>query len=204
MFILENVKNFKFIESGKPFNYLIKQLKNIKNTNGNLAYNVYHDILNTKDYGIPQNRERIFFVGIRKDIQTNEYISPEKLPMEPLDDFIIDKTICINKKNFPCIIRKLKKINNENNYIFPNSNYVNPMKNMSPTLSTRCDMFFHSTYKRYLTTKECLLLQGFDSNFKQVVSNTQMFKQIGNSMSVNVLKALIKKIYRITNLSTNL
>ena len=120
--------------------------------------------------------------------------------MKPLDDFILDKTICTNQKNFPCIIRKLKKINNENNYIFPNSNYVNPMKNISPTLSTRCDMFFHSTYKRYLTTKECLLLQGFPYNFKQSVSNTQMFKQIGNSMSVNVLKALIKKIYIITDL----
>ena len=98
VFILENVKNFKFIENGKLFNYLNKQLKNIKNTNGELAYNVYHDILNTKDYGIPQNRERIFFIGIRKDIQINEYITPEKLTMKPLDDFIIDKTICINQK----------------------------------------------------------------------------------------------------------
>ena len=65
VFILENVKNFKFIQKGQPFNYLLKQLKNIKNANGELAYNVYHDILNTKDYGIPQNRERIFFIGIR-------------------------------------------------------------------------------------------------------------------------------------------
>ena len=200
VFILENVKNFKFIQNGQPFNYLLKQLKNIKNANGELAYNVYHDILNTKDYGIPQNRERIFFIGIRKDIQTDEYTTPEKLPMRDLDDFILDKTIYINNNTLPVITRKLKKINYEKNYVFPNSNYVNPVKNMTPTLSTRCDMFYHSTYNRYLTTNECLLLQGFLSNFNQDISNTQMFKQIGNSMSVNVLKALFQKIYQITNL----
>ena len=47
VFILENVKNFKFIEKGKPFNYLISELKKVKNKNKELAYNVYFDILNT-------------------------------------------------------------------------------------------------------------------------------------------------------------
>ena len=200
VFILENVKNFKFIENGKLFNYLNKQLKNIKNTNGELAYNVYHDILNTKDYGIPQNRERIFFIGIRKDIQTQEYTTPKKLTMKQLDNFILDKTICINENVPNTIMKKLKKINFEKNYIIPCSNFSVSMKNKTPTLTTNCGSYFHSTYKRYLTQKECLLLQGFSRNFKQVVSNTQIFKQAGNSMSVNVLKALIKKIYIITKL----
>ena len=198
IFILENVKNFKFIQNGTPFDYLLNQLKNIKNKNKELAYNVSFDILNTKDYGIPQNRERIFIIGIRKDIQREPYSTPEKLPMRDLDDFIIDKTIYKNNKLFPAIIKKLKKINNEKNYVFPNTNYVNPMKNIVPTLSTRCDVYFHSTYNRYLSTKECLSLQGFPINFNQIISNSQMFKQIGNSMSVNVLKALFKKIFNIT------
>ena len=80
IFILENVKNFKFIQNGEPFNYLLSQLKKIKNHNKEIAYNVYFDILNTKDYGIPQNRERIFIIGIRKDIQKKHYTTPEKLP----------------------------------------------------------------------------------------------------------------------------
>ena len=120
--------------------------------------------------------------------------------MRDLDDFIIDKTILINHKEFKNITLKLKKINYDTNYIFPNSNYVNPLKNLCPTLSTRCDMFYHSTYKRYLTTKECLLLQGFSKNFIIKISNSQMFKQIGNSMSVNVLKVLFEKIFKITNM----
>jgi len=201
VFILENVKNFKFIQNGQPFNYLLNQLKIIKNKNKEIAYNVSFDILNTKDYGIPQNRQRIFIIGIRKDVQkeNTHYTTPVKIPMQSLDDFILDKTIIQNTKNHKNIMSKLAQINNSNDYIFPNSNYVNPSKFICPTLSTRCDMFFHSTYKRYLTTAECLLLQGFSKNFIQIISNTQMFKQIGNSMSVNVLKELFKTIFQITN-----
>ena len=200
IFILENVKNFKFIQNGEPFNYLLNQLKSIKNVNKELVYNVSFDILNTKDYGIPQNRERVFIIGISKDIQKENmiYTTPDKIEMRQLDDFIIDKTILTNHKQFKNISLKLKKINYNTNYIFPNSNYVNPLKNLCTTLSTRCDMFYHSTYKRYLSTKECLLLQGFSKDFIQNISNSQMFKQIGNSMSVNVLKILFKKIFETT------
>ena len=200
VFILENVKNFKFIESGKPFNYLIKQLKNIKNTNGDLAYNIYNDILNTKDYGIPQNRERIFFIGIRKDIQTNEYITPEKLPMKPLDDFIIDKTVYKQNIKDNMLLTNLQKIKYLSGCIVTPFTYYSPIKYISPTLTTQCSRYYSTSYNRCITQKECLLLQGFSNNFRQVVSNHQMYKQAGNSMSVNVLKELIKKIYTITKL----
>ena len=121
--------------------------------------------------------------------------------MNQLDDIIIDKTIYKKNKNFKNINEKLEKIEYKKNYIFPNSNYVNPIKNICPTLSTRCDMFYHSSYNRYLTTTECLLLQGFSKDFRQVVSNTQMYKQIGNSMSVNVLKVIFDKIFNCTILN---
>ena len=68
IFILENVKNFKFIEKGKPFNFLIDELASIVNEDGEQLYNIYCDIYNTKDYGIPQNRERIYIIGIKSDI----------------------------------------------------------------------------------------------------------------------------------------
>jgi site-specific DNA-cytosine methylase len=119
--------------------------------------------------------------------------------MKPLDDFIINKTIKNIKKNKQLEIN-LKKINYEENCIVTSCNYYFPIKYISPTLTTYCSIYYHTTYKRYLTTKECLLLQGFPINFKQVVSNHQMFKQTGNSMSVNVLKVLFKKIFIITNI----
>ena len=196
-FILENVKNFKFIQQGQPFNFLLNQLQNIKNNDKEIAYNVYHDILNTKDYGIPQNRERIFIIGIRKDIQKESYITPEKIPMRPLDDFIIDKTIYENINIPNTIQNKLDKINNQQNYICCCDNYTLPMINICPTLTySGCKYMYHSTYNRYLTTKECLLLQEFPINFINIVGDVKLCNQIGNSMSVNVLKVLIEKIIK--------
>ena len=200
IFILENVKNFKFIQKGQPFNYLLSELKKIKTCNKELAYNVSFDILNTKDYGIPQNRERIFIIGIRKDIQKETYTTPEKLNMKPLDDFIVDKTININTNIPNTIIKKLKKINYEKNYICCCDTY-GYMKNISPTLTlSGCKYMYHTTYNRYLTSKECLLLQGFPSNFVNIVGDVDLCKQIGNSMSVNVLKVLFQKIFQIINI----
>jgi len=203
VFILENVKNFKFIQKGEPFDYLVKQLKNVKDANGNLAYNVYHDILNTKDYGIPQNRERIFIIGIRKDIEREPYSKPEKLPPRPLDDFIINKKIYTTVA-CKSLQKNLDKINHEKNCIITPFTYYFPIKNISPTLTTQCSKYYLTSYNRKINIEDALQLQGFPINFNQNISNTQMFKQIGNSMSVNVLKVLIEKIYLITNLSTDL
>ena len=240
IFILENVKNFKFIQNGQPFQYLINELTKIKATTCGAdanacdanacdanacdanacdanacdanacdanacdanAYNIYHEILNTKDYGIPQNRERIFIIGILKDIQKKDcvYSTPEKIQMKPLDDFIIDKTVNVDFKPPNTILKKLKKIHNAKNYICCCDTY-SIMYNMSSTLTASgCGYMYHTSYNRYLSYKECLLLQGFNSDFKNVISMTQMYKQIGNSMSVNVLKEIFKRIFSITNI----
>jgi DNA (cytosine-5)-methyltransferase 1 len=199
IFILENVKNFKYIENGKPYNYLLNELYGILGDEDESLYNIHVDIYNTKDYGIPQNRERVYIIGISREIQIKDFEKPSTIEMKPLEDFILDKTVCKNEKMMNVnIMKKLKKINYQRDFIFPNSNYVNPVKKMCPTLTTRCDMFFHSSYNRYLSLSECLLLQGFSNNFKQVVSNTQMYKQIGNSMSVNVLKVILNEIFKCT------
>jgi len=63
------------------------------------------------------------------------------------------------------------------------------MVNLSPSLTTT-HPHYHTKYNRYLTPRECLNLQGF-KDFTQVVSNTQIYRQIGNSMSVNVIKEII-------------
>lgn len=198
IFILENVKNFRFIESGRPFNYLINELSNITNENqtNEFTYNIYWDIYNTKDYGIPQNRERIYIIGIRQDIQIDDFIKPNPIPMRSLDEFIIDKTIY--NMNISKSLQKNINIGSNNTYIFTPFSYYFPLVNVCPTLTTRCHCFYHKIYKRNLTPKECLLLQGFTLNFNQIISNTQMYKQIGNSMSVNVLKHIFNQLLKCT------
>jgi DNA (cytosine-5)-methyltransferase 1 len=194
VFILENVKNFKFIQNGSPFNFLIDSLSTLG------IYTIHVDILNTKDYGIPQNRERVFIVGIRRDVQTREYTSPLKLPIRPLDDFIIDKRICSVKPNSNglTVIKKHKLY--DLNCIVACAGFGNYMYNMSPTLT--CGTVYYLTkYKRYLFPREMLLLQGFDKTFVQVVSDTQLRRQAGNTMSVNVLKEIFKQVFKVCSFS---
>jgi DNA (cytosine-5)-methyltransferase 1 len=189
IFILENVKNFKYIEDGNPYNYLISKLENIK------KYNIYVDTLNTRDYGIPQNRDRLYVIGILKVHQVKEYVKPHKLPLKPLDNFIENKNV--HKAALPQTIAcKLVNIDQKSSYICPFNKYTPCMKAMCPTLTASASSskyMYHTKYKRYLTYKECLMLQGFNKDFKKVVSDLQMFKQIGNSMSVNVLKCVLSE-----------
>ena len=135
IFILENVKNFKFIEKGVPFNYLLNTLSQIKE-NEEEIYNVYSMILNTKDYGLPQNRERIFIIGIKKEIQLEEFTIPEKVEMKPLEEIIQDKTIYNYnpKSNASKIIKKYNLDINKNNIICC-SGFGNYMYNISPTIT---------------------------------------------------------------------
>jgi DNA (cytosine-5)-methyltransferase 1 len=193
VFILENVKNFKFIENGRPFNHLINQLESIG------VYNIRADIYNTRDYGIPQNRERIYIVGIKYDIQLSNFNKPDVLPLQDMSCFILDKTIYDNP--IPkTILKKLQKVSFQKDYICCCDGIGSAMQNISPTLtSSGCKYMYHSTYNRYLSPQECLMLQGFPANFKNVVGDVKLCKQIGNSMSVNVLKAIVTQIFASTS-----
>jgi DNA-cytosine methyltransferase len=79
-FLFENVKGILCKKFDEFRNELLKQWSEA-------GYNIYYKCLNTKDYGIPQNRERVFFVGFRKDIDKGTFQFPEK---EELKIFIKD------------------------------------------------------------------------------------------------------------------
>lgn len=188
VFILENVKHFMYIENGKVYQYLEQRLRSLK------KYNIYTNIVNTKDYGIPQNRERVYIIGIRKDAQKREFILPSKKAPKSLAHFIIDKTVYPEKQSDKMLQNNLKKVYNCKLCIVTPFTYYSPMKGLSPTITTQASRFYLTKYNRCLYPKEALLLQGFPDDFKQVVSNHQLFKQAGNSMSVNVLKAILQSV----------
>ena len=188
VFILENVKGIQTIDDGKTFNMIISELEEIG------KYDVYWNLLNTKDYGIPQNRERIFIVGIKKK---NDFEWPPKKKMKNLDSFVDWDDITPNKTGLTNRVQYMSKyIPKDSKFIdlaFKHATYPNSDK-FCPSL-VRSGSLWCVPLKRYANIKEMLSLQGFPKNFKQVVSNTQMKKQIGNSMSVCVLKEIFKQIY---------
>jgi len=187
VFILENVKGLLSHDNGKTFNIILNNLKKLK-------YHIYYKVLNTKDYGIPQNRERVFIIGIRKDKQIKKFEFPKMKKMGSINDYI-DKKITLKDKPQSSKIDFIKKSKG----VFLDLCFIkfyNPtwFTKYSPTLNTGNGLWCRPM-NRYATIKELLSLQGFPKNFKQVVSDTQMKKQIGNSMSVNVLIELFKCIF---------
>jgi len=187
-FILENVKGLVTIDNGDTFSTIIKELTA-------LHYTVYWNVLNTRDYGVPQQRERLYIVGIRSDIKRG-FTWPEHKPMKSLSSFIDTKdNECEPIPDFVKRSGLLKNIPKDSLFIdigFTKSNFVNSAT-VCPCITTQGNLWC-VPLKRHASIKECLSLQGFPKSFKQVVSERQLKKQIGNSMSVNVLEAIFTSL----------
>ena len=87
-FIIENVKGLLSMDKGNVFNNwkaLLGQSENgtafLHNHEDSLMYNLHWKVLNTKNYGLPQNRERVFLIGIKKDLP-NDFVFPKEIPLE--------------------------------------------------------------------------------------------------------------------------
>ena len=196
-FILENVKGLlghdkpigaKRKEYGNTFNIIWSALQELEK----YGYKVQWKVMNTKDYGIPQNRERVYFVGTKG----GNFEWPEKVKMDDLKNYVDWKDD--NCQKLPNYTEKyLDSFNN--NAFFINIEWLHASKFpsahiFSPCLLARSSNLWCLKKHRYANIKEMLLLQGFSTSFFSVVSKTQLTKQIGNSMSVNVIKVIINKL----------
>lgn len=186
-FLLENVKGLVSHDQGRTFNVIKNHLGKFRN------YDIHYKVLNTRHYGIPQNRERLFIVGVPKG-QPFEWPKPVKCK-----DIVtyIDRSVTNRDKPYKSTIDSIKKSKG----VFVDLCWINknatPTANQyySPAILTSCAMWC-IPMKRYATIKELLSLQGFPKKFKQVVSDRQMKKQIGNSMSVNVIAKIFKQMFK--------
>ena len=111
--IIENVKNLTSKRFKNEFDSILKELSD-------LGYNNYWQVLNAKDYGIPQNRERVFIISIRKDIDNGKFIFPEKiqlqLKLKDLLEEVVDNKYYLTEKGIGRLIKRNNKLirNNEN------------------------------------------------------------------------------------------
>lgn len=105
--IIENVKNLTCKRFKNEFESILTDLSN-------LGYNNYWQVLNAKDYGIPQNRERVFIISIRKDLDDNRFTFPEKIPLElKLKDLLennVDEKYYLTEKGIGRLIKKNNKL----------------------------------------------------------------------------------------------
>jgi DNA (cytosine-5)-methyltransferase 1 len=191
IFILENVKGILSINKGRTFQNIIKSLNDVG------CYNVDWKVLNTKDYGIPQIRKRVYIIGLREDYGDN-FKWPDHISCNDLKDYIDNQDT--KRVDVQARILQLGLLNNipkDSKFVdFCWPKYTFPYAAIfAPCITRSCPSHYWCVpLSRYANIKELLSIQGFPKDFNQVVSNTQMKHQIGNSMSVNVVEQIINSI----------
>jgi DNA (cytosine-5)-methyltransferase 1 len=197
LIFLENVKGFKNHDNGNTFNVVKKTLEDI-------GYTVYDDILNAKDFGIPQNRERIYIVAFLAQVNDFEFpLKTEKnISIQDMLDINIDKKYYYNDK--PLYERIKDDVVDENTIYQWRRQYVRANKSgVCPTLTANMGTGGHnvpiikdSNGIRKLTPRECASFQGFPKTFKlpSNIADSHLYKQCGNSVVVNVIEKIADNI----------
>lgn len=205
--LLENVKGFKGHDKGRTF-------KVVGDAIHDLGYTLYHRILNAKDFGVPQNRERIFMVGFLNDhFQHNEHFTfPKPLEEQAKVGDILEKCSVADKYTLSDKLweghrrRKLEHQRKGNGFGY---SLFDEKSAYTSTISARyykdgSEILIAQRNKnpRKLTPREAARLQGFPDDFKLPVSDTQAYKQFGNSVAVPVVRAIAREIALVNFLFT--
>ena len=199
-FLLENVRGLSNHDNGKT-------LEVILNTLDELGYSVEWKVLNAKDYGVPQNRERWYCIGIRKDLNISLPNYPDKKELDhTLKDIIKSKVndsyssseICM--KNIETNIKKKNITVTKTTlaYEIRPSRCQFALEDISPCLTAKMGTGGNNipvvvTQKRKLTEHECLKIMGYPDSYK-IYKGHHTYKQIGNSVVVPVLTSLAKNL----------
>lgn len=207
-------------DNGNTFKIIINKIHEIPTTN-NLFYKTKYIILNTKDFGIPQNRERVYIICFKNEIDYNNFKFIDiikynkKIPQLNLKDIITQDNV--NNKyyydnRFKCYELLKNNINKTNTIYQYRRTYVRENKNeVCPTLTyNMCSgghniplILTNDNKIRKLTPIECFKLQGFPSNYNlNNLSDNKLYGLSGNAVSVNVIKYLckcLKKCIKLNN-----
>jgi len=208
VFILENVSGLTKINGGKYLEAILAELKSLK------LYDVQWKLLDTKKNGVPHSRTRWYCVGIQKKFNTGKFEFPEPIECPSIEHFLEkrDPKLALtglpkstNKtafRNVKAHLRKLQKggadPHKETFFIDCDSSPYRSInvKGVSPCITcSRGTGHWVTSRGRRLTKEEMMRLQGMNATkFKVAVSQTQLGKQLGNTMSVNVLERLFCRL----------
>lgn len=193
-FLLENVKGLLSHDKGKTFQTILGVLSE-------LGYDVEWEVLNSKNFGVPQNRERIFLKGYSRRECGGEILSKKRGSGK------------INEMN----INNVHLIQLNNNKLRPQGQRIYDSDGLSCCLSAnsggwggKTGLYMSATDKhgvydgyrvRKLTPRECERLQGFPDDWTkygmggELISDTQRYKCCGNAVTTNVITAIVNEMF---------
>lgn len=212
--LCENVKGLVIHDKGRTFKVITKTFQD-------LGYTVYSQVLNSKNFGVPQNRERIYLVAFRNDIAPDNFrfptttddtkrirdiIEEEAVPAK----YYLSETYLQTLKNhkarhaakgngFGYEIRAWDDIagaivcggmGRERNLVIDDR-----QKDLTPTTHIKGEI--NKEAVRKMTPREWARLQGFPDSFKLPLADVHLYKQFGNSVTVNVIEAIAEKIKEV-------
>ena len=174
--LLENVQGLVSFKKGQVLNTILTHLKN-------LNYECFWKVLNCSDYGIPQNRKRLFIVGFHKGIRTSATFWPEGRRSEdfefpPKTKLSFNLSELLNK-NFDQEIARTIRVGGRGSPLSDRHNWDGYTIVQS-----------NSKIEYRLSIQDCLILQNFPKNFQLCGCQTSQYKQIGNTIPTNLSFAL--------------
>lgn len=197
LLLLENVKGLLSHDNGQTFSTIISTLDE-------LGYDLQWQVLNSKNFGVPQNRERVFIVGHLRGtsrpkvfpIREGEQESDGALGLQSVRQ-VAGALRATDYKGTHNNIREIIQLNNP----VHSNNRVYGAGGISPTLNTaqggNRQPKIEAEYRiRRLTPTECERLQGFPDGWTEGVSDTQRYKTLGNAVTVNVIREIINSLIR--------
>jgi len=215
IFIIENVQGLVTHNKGKTLEYVIDQIKKIK------RYNITYKVLNANDYSVPQNRKRLFIVGIHIDLNKT-FVFPEPHKYKPiLSDVLLDcpkSSGAVYKQESYDIMKLVPEggcwidipIELQKSYmgasyysgggkrgILKRLDMKKPCLTLLTTPSQKQTERCHPIETRPLQTLEYARIQTFPDDYKFAGSINQIYKQIGNAVPVNLSKAIALEILKV-------
>lgn len=207
----ENVKGLTIHDHGNTFNIITETLEQ-------LGYTVYSKVLNSRDFGVPQNRERIYMVAFRNDIDSSGFAFPEGTDSTKCIRDIMEKEVPSVKyylstvyletlerhkarhkakgNGFGYMIRDLDDVagtlvcggmGRERNLIVDDR-----LRDFTPVTHIKGEVNRQGIRK--MTPREWARLQGFPDSYQFPLADTHSYKQLGNSVTVPVIKAIADQI----------
>lgn len=207
----ENVKNLVNHDRGRTFQVITEVLED-------LGYTVFSKILNSKDFGVPQHRERIYIVAFRNDIAPQTFNFPELTdPDKTIRDIVEENEVPSRYYLSDVYLESLRRHKQRheskgNGFGYEIRAYDEVagaivcggmgrernliidkrLSDFTPTTHIKGEI--NREYVRKMTPREWARLQGFPDKFRFVVADTHLYKQFGNSVTVPVIAAIAKKI----------